>query len=97
QIFLGEEPQHGINADYNGLLDDVRVYHRALTNDDVAELYVWEPVDTTSPTITITSPENATTTLTRYITLSANVTDDTAVHDVQFYIDGDAVGDPDVS
>lgn len=96
RIVVGEEVYHGFEMDYNGLLDDIRVYDRALTDDDVAELYAWEPTDTTPPVITITSPESATTTLTRYITLGADVSDDVGVQDVRFYIDGEAVGELDV-
>lgn len=96
QLVVGENPAHDFEMDYNGLLDDVRVYERALTSEDVAELYAWEPTDVTPPNITVTSPESATTTLTRYVTLSANVSDDVGVQDVQFYIDDEAVGELDV-
>ena len=52
--------------------------------------------DTTPPTVSVTSP-TAGSTVSGNVTLQANASDDTAVTDVTFRIDGVQVGDPDTS
>ena len=45
-VWLGDNPSGAGDRPFDGLLDDVRVYARALTPDEVAYLAAWVPVTT---------------------------------------------------
>jgi len=48
---MGYDPNWG---DYNGLIDEIRIYNRALSSDEVKAIY--DALDTTTPVVTIESP-----------------------------------------
>jgi len=61
---------------YKGMLDEVVLYNRALSSDEVKAIYLAEkPADTTPPTITINAPSEGLVT-TDNVTLSYTVADD---------------------
>jgi len=79
---------------WNGAIDEVRLYNRALTSADVSAIYTYTggaTPDTTPPTVSITSPI-ANTTVSNTITVTATASDNVAVADVQFQLDGVNVG-----
>src|SRR5262249_4653919 len=74
----------------NALLDDVRIYDRALGTNDIAQLYNGTATttgDTTPPTIALTSPTNGST-VTGTVTIAAVASDNVGVTKAQFYRDG---------
>ena len=81
---------------WNGAIDEVRLYNRALSATEVAAILTAgggsiPPPDTTPPTVSVTAPA-ANTTVSNTITVSANATDNVAVADVQFQLDGVNLG-----
>ncbi len=98
-LFIG---QFGGNVDrFKGLIDDVRVYRRALSAVEIlADMNT--PVgntppasDTTPPTVAITAPAGGTVSGT--IVLAASAADNVGVAGVRFQVDGAAVGAEDSS
>jgi len=80
---------------WNGTIDEVRLYNRALSATEVTAILNYtgggSPTDTTPPTVSITAPaSNAT--VSNTITVSANASDNVAVADVQFQLDGVNLG-----
>lgn len=85
---------------FTGLIDDVRVYNRVLTAQEIQDTYNWSgsnvppPADTTAPTVSITSPTDGET-VTGSITITADATDNVGVEGVQFQLDGVNLGSED--
>jgi glucose/arabinose dehydrogenase/PKD repeat protein len=84
---------------FAGLIDEVRLYNRALTAGEIATdmtTPVGAPVtDTTPPTVQLTGPPAGNVTGT--VTVSANAGDDVGVAGVQFQLDGAALGGEDTA
>jgi hypothetical protein len=80
------------SAFFGGLIDDVRVYSRALTPAEIWELYSYDGTivppapDATPPTIAITAPAQAAQ-VSGTLTVSAQATDNIGVVGVQFTVD----------
>lgn len=96
----------GFNSDtsesFNGAIDDVRVYNRALTASEVQTIYnlgsgTPPPSDTTPPTVSMTAPASGSTVLGSSVTVSANASDNVGVVGVQFKLDGVNLGSEDTS
>jgi O-glycosyl hydrolase len=78
---------------FQGQIDEVRIYNRALTQSEIQADMVM-PVggsgggaDTTAPTVAVTAPANGAT-VSGIVTLGANASDDVGVMGVQFKVDG---------
>jgi len=65
----------GFHTYLNGLLDDVRLYNRALSASEISSLYSSVPSDTTPPTGTVTINAGASYTKTIVVTLTLSATD----------------------
>ncbi|HTS28946.1 MAG TPA: Ig-like domain-containing protein, partial [Bryobacteraceae bacterium] len=80
---------------WNGAIDEVRLYNRALSAAEVTAILNYTgggaPPDTTPPAVSITAPA-ANATVSNTITVSANASDNVAVADVQFQLDGVNLG-----
>ncbi len=74
---------------WNGAIDEVHLYNRAVTSAEVSALYGYIP-----PTISITAP--TTSTVSGAVTVSATAGNNVAVADVQFQLDGANLG-PDLT
>lgn len=82
----------GMNRFFNGTIDEVRMYNRALTPSEIAADMGPGPVpDVTPPVISLTAPV-PNTTVSRLVTVSANATDNVSVAGVQFKLDGVNLG-----
>ncbi len=83
-----------------GSVDDFRIYNRALTDQEISDLYVAGGgslgPDVTSPTISLT-PLVSTTDLKDSLTLEASASDNIGVAGVQFKVDGDDIGNEDTT
>ncbi|MGE3508670.1 MAG: LamG-like jellyroll fold domain-containing protein [Vicinamibacterales bacterium] len=90
------------SADFlQGVLDEVRVYTRALSAGEVgaamnATTEPPQPPDTTPPVISLTSPGGGTV-VSGSVTIAASATDDRGVAGVQFAVDGQPLGPEDTS
>jgi glucose/arabinose dehydrogenase/PKD repeat protein len=84
---------------FAGLIDEVRVYSRALTAGEIQTdmaTPIGAPVtDTTPPTVQLTGPPAGTVSAT--INVTANASDDQGVAGVQFQLDGTALGNEDTT
>lgn len=84
------------SAYFGGLIDDVRIYGRALTSAEVHELFVYSGVevpptpDTLPPSVAIASPA-AGAELSGSAAFAATASDDIGVIGVQFMLDGAAL------
>ncbi len=78
---------------WNGVIDEVRLYNRALSSPEVSAIYRYNagPPDTSPPTVSITAPA-PNSTVSNTITVSANATDNVGVATVQFQLDGARLG-----
>ncbi len=74
---------------FKGSIDEVRIYNRALNDDEIASLA--SQGDTTPPTISITSPSEAAT-VSGILSVSANAGDNVKIASVQFILDGSPLG-----
>jgi glucose/arabinose dehydrogenase len=88
------------NEFFPGLIDEVRIYDKALSeaevNADMTTPIGSAPGDTTPPTVAVTSPAGGST-VSGGIQLSATASDDVGVASVQFRLDGNDLGAPDTS
>src|SRR2546425_12677757 len=90
---IGGQGRGGVNRFFNGSIDEVRIYTRALTqaeiqNDMNSPIGVTPPPsDTTPPTVSITAPVTGAI-VSGGVTVSANATDNVGVVGVQFKLDG---------
>ncbi len=75
---------------FKGKLDDLHLYNRVLGQPDIQTLYTGV-VDTTPPTVAITAPQNGDG-LINTVVVSAAATDDVAMGNVRFQLDGADVG-----
>ncbi|MCI0682547.1 MAG: Ig-like domain-containing protein [Gemmataceae bacterium] len=83
---------------FSGLLDEIRVYNRALTAGEI-QTDMNTPVDgadTTSPTVSVTSPATGAM-VSGTISVTANASDNVGVAGVQFLLDGANLGAEDTS
>jgi len=78
----------------SGLIDDVRIYNRALSPSEVMDIYnavatggSTPTADTIAPTISLSAPSSGTT-VSGSITISATASDNIGVVGVQFKLDG---------
>ncbi len=92
---------------FDGLIDDVRVYNRALSPSEIqadrdtpvgggAPPPPPPPPDTTAPSVSLTAPADGAT-LSGTVNVTANASDDTAVSGVQFKLDGQNLGAEDTT
>jgi glucose/arabinose dehydrogenase len=87
---------------FAGQIDDVRIYNRALsageiTTDMTAPVGGAPPPDTTPPTVSITNPAAAAF-VAGAVTIAASASDNSGtIANVQFLVDGVALGGPDTS
>ncbi|MDX6689016.1 MAG: hypothetical protein QOG15_473, partial [Solirubrobacteraceae bacterium] len=85
---------------FSGLIDDVRVYNRALTttelNTDMNQAVGSPPVDTTPPTVSVTAPAQGAL-LSGTVSVTANASDAVGVSSVQFKLDGNDLGSADTT
>ncbi|MEK7201753.1 MAG: Ig-like domain-containing protein, partial [Patescibacteria group bacterium] len=84
---------------FNGSIDDVRIYNRVLTVFDVQTLYnlASGPPDTTPPAVSITAPTSGSTVSGSSVIVSANASDNIGVGGVQFKLDGLNLGTEDTT
>jgi len=78
-----------------GQIDDVRVYNRALSSDDIQTLYnlgAAPPNIIDAPDVAVTAPSSGSTISGKTVTLTANVTDNTPITAVQFQLNGNNIG-----
>jgi alpha-mannosidase len=96
-LYIG---QFGGNVDrLSGVIDEVRIYSRALTSTEIASdmnTAIEKPPDTTKPAASITSPA-AGATVSNTVTVSATASDNVGVAGVQFTLDGASLGSEDIS
>jgi hypothetical protein len=82
---------------FNGIIDEVRIYNRALSQAEIQSDMntpiggTPPPPDTTPPTVSITAPLDGAT-VTGTTTLSASASDNVGVAGVQFLLDGSKLG-----
>jgi len=82
---------------FNGLIDEVRIYNRALSQAEIQTDMITPiggaapPPDTTPPTVSMTAPANGAT-VTGTTTVSATASDNVSVAGVQFLLDGANLG-----
>ncbi|HVZ59748.1 MAG TPA: LamG-like jellyroll fold domain-containing protein, partial [Terriglobales bacterium] len=94
--------QYGGNSDpTSGIIDEVRIYNRALSATEIqtdmnTALVAAQPPDTTNPTATMTAPLNNAT-VSGTIAVSANASDNVGVVGVQFLLDGSPLGAEDTT
>ncbi|MBX4187081.1 MAG: hypothetical protein KW802_02370 [Candidatus Doudnabacteria bacterium] len=83
---------------FGGLIDDVRVYNRALSPAEIQDLFngVSTPIDTGAPTVNLTAPADGSTVV-GTTAVTANATDNVGVADVQFTLDGANLGAEDTT
>lgn len=83
---------------FDGLIDEVRVYNRALTASEISTLYNYTggPPDTIAPSISLTEPASGAA-ISGTITVSANASDNVGVAGVQFKLDGNNLGGEDAT
>ena len=83
---------------YKGLLDDLRIYSRVLTQAQI-QSDMTTPVGGAivgSPQVLIDFPTNGAQ-VSGIVNVTADATDDTGIASVQFYVDGVATGSPDTT
>jgi hypothetical protein len=94
-VRLGHYPGAFGGAEYlAGTIDDVRLYGRALSGAEVADLF--DATVDAAPAVSLTSPA-AGQTVSGTITLSASASDDVGVAGVRFRLDGADLGAEDVA
>ena len=86
---------------FSGLIDEIRIYNRALTASEIqsdmnASVGGVTGGDSTAPTVSLTGP-GAGSTVSGTVAVSATASDDVGVVGVQFFLDGQAVGNEDTT
>lgn len=89
-LWIGRHSQFNFGS-FNGKIDDVRVYDRALSAEAIADLFSPSAEDVTPPAISLTSPASSAT-VSSTITVTAEASDDVGVAGVQFFVDGNPIG-----
>jgi glucose/arabinose dehydrogenase len=97
-VMIGLRPDGGFG--FNGAVDDVRIYNRALSATEVAA-DMNTPVgpassDVTPPSVALTAPANNAQ-VSNIVTVSADADDDVGVAGVQFLVDGTPTGAEDTT
>lgn len=100
---------YGDLGTFGGSIDDIRIYNRALSSDDVSALFGMADTsgdtggqtgtttpDTTAPTVSLTAPLSGAS-LTGTTTVSATASDASGVAGVSFYADGTLIAPEDIS
>jgi hypothetical protein len=93
---LGED---AFGDNYQGFLDNVRIYNRALNAGEIVSdmsTPIGGAVDSTAPTVSLTGLSNGAT-VSGVTTLTAAASDNVAVGSVQFLLNGNPLGAPDLS
>lgn len=86
-----------------GVIDEVRIYNRALSATDIQDLYNLTTTsgppssDTQAPAVSLTMPTSGTTVSGVSVTVSADASDDVGVAAVQFLLDGASLGSEDTT
>ena len=80
---------------FNGTIDDIRIYNTALTAAEITTLY--NMGDTSTPTVSISSPANGATVSGTAQIVSATASDNVGVVGVQFRLDGANLGAEDTT
>ena len=93
-VNIGQRGNGGFG--FNGLIDDVRIYDRALTaaeiqTDMITSLGGSSSADPNPPTVAIEAPSNNAQ-VNDIVTVTADASDDVGVAGVQFYVDGAVTG-----
>jgi hypothetical protein len=78
---------------FTGILDEVRVYNSALTQTQI-QTDMNTPIDNIPPTVSLTAPSGGATVSGSSVIVSANASDNIAVANVQFLLDGATLGGP---
>ena len=78
-LFIGKYGNGGTSYDFNGSIDDVRIYNRTLSDQDVLALYNTTSADTTAPMCSVSINDNASYTNSSTVTLALSATDDVGV------------------
>lgn len=81
---------------WDGLVDDVKIYNRALSAAEITALYNSAPPDVTPPTVSLTAPAQDAT-VSGTVTVSATASDNLGVVGVQFLLDGANLGAEDTT
>jgi hypothetical protein len=82
----------GNGYDWNGVIDEVRLFNRALNGGEVSAIYDYTGAPpTTQPAVSISAPA-ANTTVSNTVTVSATATGNTTITGVQFQLDGTNIG-----
>ena len=82
---------------FSGVIDEVRIYDRALSSQEILADMSSPITDTGAPTIAITAPAAGTTVSGAGVAVSATATDDVGVAGVQFKLDGVNLGAEDTT
>jgi methionine-rich copper-binding protein CopC len=88
--------QDALGDNFQGLLDNVRIYSRALNAGEIISdmnTPVGGTLDATAPTVSLTGPSNGAT-VSGVTTLTASASDNVQVGSVQFLLNGAALGTP---
>src|SRR3989339_351898 len=83
-LIIGRQNPTG-GARFDGIIDEVKIYNRALTDAEVLSHYNPAPVDN-PPTINIVTPNNNSV-VSGIVTISGTANDDNGISKVCFYID----------
>ncbi len=89
QFLLGRAPYYWDFQQHKGLLDEVRIYNRVLSNSEISQL--GQSGNTNSITITTLSNNQ---TIDGSVTLESSVSGSPAISSVQYYYDDQAIGSP---
>ena len=93
-VAIGRSPDGAAGTHLAGSIDDVRVYGRALTPGEIAELKGSAPVPNQAPSVSLTTPiDGATLIAPATVAVAAAASDvDGSVARVEFYADGVSIG-----
>ena len=93
-LFIGGSAYRG--DFFSGLIDEVRIYNRALAPDEIAtDMATPVVTDAAPPTVQLTAPLAGATVSGGAVSIAANASDDIGVVGVQFQIDGVNLGSQD--
>ena len=93
---IGQNPNN--YGTFDGILDDIRIYDRALNQSEIDEIIAGQPPtpDTTPPTISMTAPADGAT-VSSSVSITASASDNIGVVGVQFTLDGSDLGAEDLT
>ena len=96
-VNVGQRPGRAGNYNFAGVLDDVRIYHRALTQAEIQSDMATPvgdtplPPDPIPPTVAINAPPSGATVFS-LVSVSVAVSDNIGIAGVQFQLDGAPLG-----